>query len=261
MRSTTMMALAWVVAGSTAANAQQEDFRWSGRVAEGAGVRVQGISGSVRAELASGSEVEVVARTRGPDAARVRVAVEETASGITVCAVHPGSSGEGSCLGSGSRGRDGERYEASVDFTVRVPAGVRLSAALVEGPVTATGLRGPVDVSTVSGDIRVSSTGPVTANSVSGAIDATMGAVRDRGSSFNTVSGNITLRVASGVGAQVSVNTLSGAIASDYELERPEQPGRGNVQVGRRATGRIGAGGPALSVNTVSGDVALRRGG
>lgn len=266
MRSMAVAALAAVLTAAAAGQAegQAEDFRWSGRIAQGKQLRVQGISGDVRAELASGDRVEVVARRSGRDSERMEVRTMETADGVTVCAVfRGGEEGGDRCSTRGPRRGDGERQsiDASVDFVVRIPAGVRLNVGVVSGDVTATGLRSPVDVSTVSGDVRIATTGTAKANSVSGDIDAAFATGGEM--SFNAVSGDVTLRLASGAGARVSANSLSGRIESDFELDRgARSDGRNggmNIEIGRRARGTIGRGGPDLSVNTVSGDIRILR--
>jgi hypothetical protein len=262
--ATTALAAALAAGAASPAQAQQDDFRWSGRIAEGNQVRIQGIAGSVRAEHTGGDRVEVVARRGGRDAARMEVRTVETADGVTVCAVFAGGEeGRDRCSSrwSGRRGGDRESFDARVDFVVRVPAGVRLNVAVVAGDVDATGLRSPVEVSAVSGDVRIATTGTARANTVSGDIDATFATGGEM--DFNSVSGDVTLRLASGAGARVSANTLSGSIESDFELERGARSGsRGggvNVEIGRRASGTIGRGGPALGVNTVSGDIRILR--
>lgn len=262
--ATIAVTAAMAAGAASPGHAQQEDFRWTGRIAQGNTVRIQGISGDVRAERATGDRVEVLAHRTGRDAERVEVRAVESDRGITICAVYPGSRGDGPCGADGERsaGEPRRDTDAKVDFIVRLPDGVRLNVGVVSGDVRAMGLRSAVDVSTVSGDIRISTTGPAEANTVSGDIDATFG-VRDTGEmSFNAVSGDITLRLAAGADARVSANTLSGSIDSDFDLERePRAPGsRGvEVRIGRRASGTIGRGGPALGINTVSGDIRIVR--
>lgn len=258
---TAVAAMAAVLAGAAAPAAQaQEDFRWSERVQQ---VRIQGISGDVRAELASGNRVEVVARRTGRDAGRIRVEAVESGDGVTICAVYPGSGGrgDGPCRGEG-RGNGVRVRDARVDFVVRVPAGVRLNVGIVDGDVNATGLRSPVQVATVSGDVRLSTTGSAEANTVDGDIDAAFGASEGR-MRFNTVSGDVTLRLGANVGARVRANTLSGEIDSDFPLDRGGRPRRGNggvnVQIGAQASGTIGRGGAELGINTLSGDVRIVR--
>ena len=258
-----IMTMAAVLSGGEAG--AQEDFRWSGRIAPGNEIRIQGIAGDVRAELSSGDRVEVVARRLGRDASRVEVEAVETARGVTICAVYPGSRAGGSG-GCPSRGGDGSSIrDARVDFVVRVPAGVRLNVGVVEGDVSATGLRSPVEVSTVSGDVRIATTGPARASTVSGDIEAAFGAGEGRETAFNSVSGDIVLRLASGYGAEVRANTLSGDIESDFQLDRgarnrsrSESRGvRVDVRIGSQASGTIGRGGPPLTVNTLSGDIRI----
>ena len=45
-----------------AVSQQGDDFRWSGQIARGKRIEIKGVNGDVRAELASGNQVEVVAR-------------------------------------------------------------------------------------------------------------------------------------------------------------------------------------------------------
>jgi hypothetical protein len=247
----------------------QEDFRWSGRLAAGREIRVMGISGGVRAEHTSGDRVEVVGRRRGADASQVRIEAVETEDGVVICAIYPGSGSRGRntgpCPSGGGDGRTRVR-DARVDFTVRVPAGVHFAAMVVDGDVHAEGLRSPVDVATVSGDVRVSTTSTARAATVSGDIHATFGTSDGRQMAFNTVSGDVVLRLGSGVGADVRAQTLSGDITTDFDLRRRpmaggDERGRGwvNVEIGRSATGTIGRGGAELSINTVSGDIRILR--
>jgi hypothetical protein len=260
----------------------QEDFRWAGRLARGQEIEIRGIVGDVRAEYTSGDQVEVVGRRSGDNAERIQIEVVERRGGVIVCALYP-MRGEGRVRPNRDNdddcGRaDGEHGQidaddARVDFTVRVPAGVKFAAKVISGDVYATSLRSPVDVATVSGDVRVSTTGTARAASVSGNVNATFGETDGEEMSFATVSGDVTLRLAGDVGARVSAHTLSGDIESDIPGLRI-RPGTGdddedddddhggihvNVRIGQQASGTIGRGGPELSVNTVSGDIRFER--
>jgi DUF4097 and DUF4098 domain-containing protein YvlB len=114
----------------------------------------------------------------------------------------------------------------------------------------------------------------VQATSVSGDIEATLGRTAGQSLRFSSVSGDVTLRVPAGLDADFSARTLSGSIDSDFPLtigsgrdrrrSRDDDddgygPGRIHVRIGQNASGRIGRGGPDLTVNTVSGDIALVR--
>lgn len=279
--------------------ARQEDFRWSGRIARGNQIEVRGLLGDIRAVASSGDQVEVVGRRIGDDARHVRIEVVEGDDGIIICAVYPpspdrwrGNNGDGSDRQSRRRGRNdgdndnrrrddddacehggqGEEVEldsdeARIDFTVRVPAGVKFVARVVDGDIEADDLRSDVDAATVSGNVRVATTGSANAASVSGDVDATFGEAADD-MTFASVSGDVTVNVAGGVGADVDANTLSGDIESDFDLrmsdedDEDEDDGDGfniDINIGRHASGTIGGGGPELSLNTVSGNIRLRR--
>lgn len=263
--------------------AGQEDFRWSGRLARGQEIEIRGIVGDVRAEYTSGDQVEVVGRRSGDDADRVRIEVVERRDGVIICALYP-LRGEDRVR----RDRDGDDDEcgradgehgqidaddARVDFTVRVPAGVKFATKVISGDVYATSLRSDVDVAAVSGDVQVSTTGTARAATVSGNVTATFGQTDGEEMTFASVSGNVVLRLAGNVGARVSAHTLTGRIDSDFDLRMRPMTGdddedededddggvRVDIQIGRQATGTIGRGGPELSVNTVSGDIRLER--
>lgn len=251
----------------------QEDFRWSGRLARGQEIEIRGIVGDVTAQPASGDQVEVVGRFIGDDGERLRVEVQEGRDGVVICVIYPGQrrgDGDGPC-GNGSDHDGDEDIDAGVDFTVRVPEGVKLAAYTVAGDINAARLRSDVDVATVSGDVRVSTTGSASATSVSGDVEATFGQTRED-MDFTTVSGDVVVRLAGDLGARVEAQTLSGEIESDFPLDMGSMTGdddnddedRGgvhvNVRIGRRATGTIGRGGPEMTVTTVSGNIRLERG-
>jgi hypothetical protein len=279
--------LAAPAAGTLAAQAipavrrsTQQDFRWSGRIARGDQIEIRGLLGNVHAQPASGDLVEVVGRRMGSDADQVRIEVVETDKGVVICTVYPRTERSSRRGGGGerrsSRGRADEvcsggpsgeleldSDEARIEFTVRVPAGVRFAARTVEGDIRAEGLRGAVDAASVAGDVRVSTTGTARAATVSGNVDASFGQTDGNDMEFASVSGNVVVRLAGNVGARVQARTLSGDIQSDFALrmagEDEKDRGRFHVQVGRQASGTIGRGGPELTLNTVSGNIRLLR--
>jgi hypothetical protein len=272
--------------------AAQQDFHWSGRLARGEQITVKGIIGDVRAEPTGGDQVVVTAVRHGRGAERVRIETVRRADGVVICAVYPHDDDDDSHGWSIRRDRDDDDREprdacnrggnvsvhsghASVDFTVRVPAGVRAQLATVTGDVYASGLHSPVRAASVSGGVHVSSDGPVQASSVSGDVEATLGRMGGQTLQFSSVSGDVTIRVPAGIDADFSARTLSGSIDSDFPLQLGTRDGRRrgrdddadddggpyriHVRIGQEAHGRLGRGGPELRVNTVSGDVSLVR--
>ncbi len=252
-----------------ALSAQTDTFDWSQRMGDGQVLEVKGIVGSIHAVLASGNQAEVVARKRGRsgDFEEVAIEVEETSNGFVICAVYgTWNHGEGHCLpGHRDRRDDHERrhrgsdLDVEVEYEVRVPAGVEFQGGMVSGGIEVEDLRSEVEVSTVSGDIFVSSSEMVWANSVAGDIEVDMGSFDWEELDFNTVSGDITLWFPSDFSAEIEFNSLSGELDTDFDLTVRNQRKRRWIGTDLEAT--IGNGGRELSLSTISGDVELRRRG
>jgi DUF4097 and DUF4098 domain-containing protein YvlB len=100
----------------------------------------------------------------------------------------------------------------------------------------------------------VRTAGEAHAETVNGSIRAFLGRTwSKRSQQFSTVNGGITLEMPSRVNAVIRAQTLHGGISTDFRV--PVQ----NRQAGRSATGALGRGGPEVKVNTVNGDIHLRR--
>jgi len=242
---------------------QEPDFRWQRRMAAGTTLRIRGVNGPVRALPAAGETAEVTAVKRAGrrgSAREVEIRVVEHEGGVTLCAVYPAVGGranecrpEGGAGGNDARGND-----TRVEFTVRVPRGVRLVGSTVNGEVTAESLQGDVRAHTANGDIRVSTTGTVEASTVNGSIRAALGSRSWQGElDFRTVNGAITVTLPANAGGEVRIKTLNGDIESDFPLEV-----RREDFVGREARGRLGGtGGGTLSLETLNGEIRLVRAG
>ncbi len=160
--------LSWLILAGVALagpRLESEPFQWRGRVETGALVQVNGVRGDIRVEAALGDEVEIIARLRGEadEVGQVGVEVVEHSGGVTVCAVYPSENPNqpyqcrppgrpqrrlGKTEISGDRASlrfpDGSGgvvrwIEVRIDFTVRVPAGVRFQGRTAEGEVMPIG--------------------------------------------------------------------------------------------------------------------------
>jgi DUF4097 and DUF4098 domain-containing protein YvlB len=231
-----------LVAFATAlpAPAPRDSFHWSGKVAEGQIVEIRGINGSIHAEPASTDRVEVIAHKTAlnDDPSDIQVKVVERDGGVTVCAV--GDSGE--CLPTS---------DVSVDFTVRVPRGVRFVARTVNGLVEANSLEADTEAHTVNGNVRVSTGGAAQVDTVNGSIVASVGKITSA-SKFSTVNGGITVTLSNSVAARVHAETVNGRIRTEFPLAL-----RGAFPA-RHADGAIGRGGPELKIATVNGSIRLK---
>lgn len=259
-----MTAVAILTIAAGALSAQEERIEWTGRMERGQTLEVRGISGDVRAVLASGPEARVVATKRGRerDFDAVSIEVVEHGGGVIVCVVYGLRERGGDPCDRRDRGDHGRHdhdhdIRVSVDYEVEVPADVAFEGRTVSGNVEALGLRSHVEATTVSGDVDVSTTGTAWGSTVSGSLDVEMGSNDWDDLHFSTVSGDITLTLPAGLDAEIDFESLSGDFSSDFEVSYETRRER---WVGTRVRGTVGAGSRELSFNTVSGDVQLRRG-
>ena len=260
--SVAVLLAAATLAAPAAAQETRDAFEWSGRVAPGRIVYVKNMNGAIRVER-GGSDVEIVARKRwrrgNPE--EVRVELQRVGGGdVLVCALWR----DGTCSETSYRGRrggdgwfgrgDGDD-DVSVEFTVRVPEGVRLDLHSVNGGLEVEGATAEVRAQTTNGQIRAASLGgPVSARTVNGSITVRMGAMGREDIRFETVNGSITVEAPGELDADLTFSTVNGTIESDYPLTV-----RGRIDR-RRIEAVLGKGGPRLEARTVNGSIRLRRG-
>jgi hypothetical protein len=235
-----------------------EEFRWSGRLASGQTIQIKGVNGDVRAEASSGPEVEVTAIRSGrrSDPKTVEIRVVEHGGGVTICAVYPSPDAgrPNQCAPDEGGHMSVNNNDVDVQFTVRVPQGVRFNGRTVNGGIETGALGSDVDVKTVNGSITVSAAGVARAKTVNGSIKATLGRADWNGPlEFKTVNGGITLDLPSNTNAEVKAETLNGDIATDFPITVMGRFSR------RHLNGTIGSGGRELSLKTVNGSIRLRR--
>jgi hypothetical protein len=248
-------------------------WTWHGAIAAGRTLEVRGVMGWIRAEPATGREVEVTATKHAEDSDinGVRIEVVQHEGDVTICAVYPGE--RNTCEPGGGENHMRGHNDVHVDFTVRVPAGVDFVGAAVSDDVSATGLTGKVDLNSVSGSVSGTGLGGrATLNSVSGNVELETASgeasgrsvsgnvratVRGRATAplrFSSVSGDLTISLPRDLGADVEMSTVSGELSSDFPLTL----GGGGRMRRSHLQARIGEGGRTLSLSTVSGSVRLR---
>ncbi|HUG56078.1 MAG TPA: DUF4097 family beta strand repeat-containing protein [Candidatus Limnocylindrales bacterium] len=178
----------------------------------------------------------------------------------------------------------------AVDFEITVPRECRVDAHTVSGDLSIEGTRGPTEAQSVSGEIRVVDVrGPLRLKSVSGDVHAVEVAGQLEG---NSVSGELTFERARLRDAEIvtvsgeirvdgelaagdhRVKTVSGdvtltLVGDSYHVAYKSMSGSFQDRIGadvihegkRERVVRIGEGAARVVVKTVSGDLALRRGG
>ena len=245
--------------------AQENPFTWSSQMGQGQTLEVKGIVGNIQAVFTGGTQAEVVAIKRGEedDFQQVAIEVAEAGDRIVICAVYgTWNHGEGRChpdhqdSGDDDEGRNRDvDMDVRVDYEVRLPAGIKFEGVVVSGDISAEGLRSEVSLTTVEGDLFVSTSERAWAKTVSGDMEIEMGDFGGDDLDFNTVSGDITLWLPANFAADVEFNSLSGDFETDFDMSVTRERTR---WVGSSVEGTIGGCGRDLSFSTISGDVNLR---
>jgi hypothetical protein len=140
------------------------------------------------------------------------------------------------------------------------------------GNVRGRELSGPARIKAGSGDIEVeevgagdvdirTGSGNITVSGVNGGFSAEAGSGDIRGNgtpkslwNIRTGSGNVDLRVPSESGFNVDISSNSGTVVVDHPVTTTVQ---GRVQERKSVVGKVGNGGPTISVHTGSGDIRL----
>lgn len=243
------------------------------RVGHGS-IHVLGDGGSdVRIESVEHFEADSTADLQ---TARERLVLETGEGGATVEVVvrDGGWTACDDSVGRRSAWWDRRRYAARVDLTIRVPRDVRVRACSVSGgSIRVEDTTGDFDVSHVNGRVVLERLrGAGRATTVNGDVEATFTAVPRADSRFRTVNGELTVTFPDGLAADLRMKTLHGDLLTDFDTTVVAQPvteaDRRSRGWGRRiASGRngfsvfrVGRGGPALTFETVNGDVRVLKG-
>ena len=226
------------------ATASAQDFQKSYPASAGTAVAISTMSGDIKVTTHGGSDVVVTGRIVGDDADKVRIEDHSASGRIDVGVDYP---------------KHGNT-NASVNFDVQVPAGVRLrldGIKTMSGDVEINGVSASIEATTMSGNVRITnSSGTVEAKTMSGDVIVELDGLDSEGDmSFVSMSGNVDIRVPSNAGAVVSMKTLSGNIENDFGLTvvtKKHGPGQS-------VDGTIGDGTCRLFAKSMSGNVHLRR--
>jgi len=181
-----------------------------------------------------------------------------------------GHSGSGNQSVEGIKGNvDLEAGSGDMELS-RVTGDLRFQTG--SGNVHGRDLSGPVRVKAGSGDIEIgevgqgdvdarTGSGNITVRGINGGFRAEAGSgdIRADGAptslwSIRTGSGNVDMRVPSNASFDVDISSNSGTVTVDHPVTTTVQ---GRVQERKSVVGRVGNGGPTISVHTGSGDIHL----
>jgi hypothetical protein len=108
----------------------------------------------------------------------------------------------------------------SSDFRVTVPRGTSIVVQSAwGGDITCTGISGDIDIKSQNGEIRLDDiSGGVAVETMNGEIRANVRELRDnKPLSFNSINGEVVLRVPAEAKANVRLRTQNGAVLTDFD--------------------------------------------
>ncbi|MFI5232440.1 MAG: DUF4097 family beta strand repeat-containing protein [Gemmatimonadales bacterium] len=235
-------------------------WTWNAPVSAPATLFIRNTNGSVEVKPATGGNVQVTAEMkwrRGDPKHDITFKTVPTANGVLVCAVwNDGTCTEGKyetkkpgfSIGPFTQGTD-----ASVNFTVYVPTGVKVDVMTMNGSIGAA-VTAPVKARTINGTIKVAtSVGPVDAETVNGNVDVRMttlggdGPVRAR-----AITGTVAAYLPQKFDGSVEMESVLGTVASDF-------PGTTAKDGDKKFTATVGSGTRTVDIGTVTGSAALHK--
>ena len=158
-----------------------------------------------------------------------------------------------------------------ITVVARIPRHADLDLGTIEdGEIIVSNITGNLELSNVNGPITASGiSGSVIAESVNNTIDLSFVSIDDaNASSLETVNGELTVRLPATLGAQIHLDTSQGEIFSDFEVDvQPSNPtvirnddGNGSeVRIESVIIANINGGGPIIRMNSLNGDINIRK--
>jgi len=263
MRPLLVLAAAAAIGLPAVARAQDsagQATTWSFKVPDGRWITVRNLNGRVIVHRGTGDSVTVTAtkHVRRGDPAYVHFDVQRYGDGAQdalVCALW-GDNAHCAPDDYDSQGTRGDRRnEIRVDFDVSVPPGVKVSAHTVNSDVSVTGVTSEVRAGSVNGSVNVETDGgPVSARTVNGSVHASMLHYRPtQDMHFSTVNGSVIVELGNDVDANIELTTINGRFTTDFPVTL-----NGRIDP-RHLRATLGKGGPNIVMNTVNGNVELRK--
>ncbi len=239
-----LMFTAGLAAIAPAGRASAGDFDRVLPLSKGGQFLLQNVNGSVEIDGWEREQVEVQATKTGRRASEldlVNIDVHSEDNLVTVHTLYP----------------HGDGVEVAVDYKIHVPYRVLLSVIeTVNGDVRVSGIEGAGFLRSVNGDVEVlSSAGRFSAKTTNGSVHLDLRQLPGgRPMEVSTVNGTVLLELPTSVNAELRVENLNGNFDS-------EMPIREKTSLSSKGfSGRLGAGGSEVILNSTNGDIRIKAG-
>jgi hypothetical protein len=216
-------------------------------LAPGANVKIQSINGLVSVETWDGDRAEINISVRASDIAameRQPIIVENTPNSLTI-RVEEDKEG---------RRRGGDRGWVRHEVRLKLPKSVNLKVSSVNGKVDVGAITGEVGVNSVNGGVVVAQAGTATQlSSINGGISVSLLRLGEGGLRVHSINGGVKIGLPSETNAEIDVHSINGGIKSDLQVTVIGEMKHGQLR------GRVGDGGPPITITSVNGGVTLQR--
>jgi len=236
---------------------------------------VDNVFGSISITGTSGSRIELTARKT--IRARNRDKLARAADEVTLDITRDGNAIElyvdGPFRWEDEHGRHirwrNPGYTVTFDFEIEVPRETDIYLKTVnKGDITVKGVDGDFNVRNVNGSITIDGIGGSgRAHTVNGPVRVTFSRHPGEDCSFKTVNGDLDIAFPGGLSADFQLKTFHGDMYTDFAVDYLPQPtaepARKNgkyVYRGHRFVGvRAGRGGPRIRMDTLNGDILIKK--
>jgi hypothetical protein len=238
----------------------KEEFSKTYPLAADGTFSLQNTNGIVRVTTWSKPEVEITAvksASRESDLPRLEIKITADPRVVAVDTIYPRR----------------PFLRAKVTYEVHVPEGIRLDrvrttngnieltgrysdvrAGTTNGDVRLDSVMGSLDLSTTNGSIRAQDVlGRVKADTTNGGITLGLREIKEA-IDAETTNGSITLKVLGDLNADLMARTTNGRVNTEFPITV-----QGNLGSRRRVEGRIGSGGPVISLHTTNGSIHITK--
>jgi hypothetical protein len=156
-------------------------------------------------------------------------------------------------------------------FEVTVPSGTDVDVSTVtDGGIDVAGTGGPVNASNVNGPVAARDLQDCARiESVNGSVDVSFARSPSHDCSIKTINGDITLTVPGSAGFDAALSMMQGEVVSEFDLqplalpakvEQRNEDGRFIYHIAQAAGIRLGKGGPTFNIESLNGDLRIRKG-
>ena len=204
-------------------------------------IELSNVNGDVTIRGWDKNEVDMKATKRAPSdyLDLIEIKIDSTPARLSIETKYP-------------RGR--KESNVSVTYELMVPKHAALSAIEnVNGEIEISGVEGQIKINTVNGSAEIEgSKSAVDAETVNGRITAKWSDFPKQGDvMLRTVNGGLKLHLPDNVNADVKASSMNGNIRTDFPITVQGQ------FVSRKLSGRIGAGGTSIDLETVNGSIDI----